>query len=69
MKLSKISQLNDLSMNELEDEILSTKKKISQLKVDKSIYKDSKSNIIKYNKHRLCQLLTMRTKKISKIKK
>jgi large subunit ribosomal protein L29 len=66
MKIPKISQFDNLNITELEEEIISTKKKIFQLRVDKSIYKNS-SNIIKYNKHRLCHLLTMRTKKTFKI--
>lgn len=62
MSLPKISEIQNLSQQELEKEILKVKKQIFQLKMDQKSYRPFKPHIYQHSKHRLSQLLMVKGK-------
>jgi large subunit ribosomal protein L29 len=59
MPLSKASELRKLTDQELEDEILSAKRQLFELRFQRGTRRLEKTHEIKHNRHRLAQLLTI----------
>jgi large subunit ribosomal protein L29 len=59
MSLSKASELRKLSSQELEDEILSVKRQLFDLRFQRGTRRLEKTHEIKHKRHRLAQLLTV----------
>lgn len=59
MALPKIADARNLSDGDLEDEILSVKKKLFELRLLKATRRLEKMHEIKHTRHKLAQLLTV----------
>lgn len=66
MSFSKISELEKLSKNKIEEQILEIKKDIINLKIKQATKQQIKSHIFKHKKHTLAQLLMLEKKIIQK---
>lgn len=59
MSLPKISEIRDLSDQELNEQILETKKQLFELRFQKATRQLDKSHLFKHTRHRLAQLMTV----------
>jgi large subunit ribosomal protein L29 len=59
MPLPKISEVRDLRDQELEEQIVATKRPLFELRVQKGTRQLDKSHRFKHARHRLAQLLTL----------
>jgi len=59
MPLPKISEVRDLSDQELGDEILAAKKQLFELRFQKATLRLEKFHLFKHTRHRLAQLMTV----------
>jgi large subunit ribosomal protein L29 len=59
MALPKIAEIRDLSNEELETEIIATKKQLFELRMQKGTRQLQKPHLFKHTRHRLAQLLTI----------
>ena len=59
MPLPKISEVRDLSDQELEEQIVATKRQLFELRFQKGTRQLDKSHRFKHTRHRLAQLLTL----------
>lgn len=59
MPLPKISEVRDLSDQELGDEILAAKKQLFDLRFQKATRRLEKFHLFKHTRHRLAQLMTV----------
>ena len=63
MPLPKIEDARKLSEQELADEIVATKKRLFELRLQKATGRLEKTHEFKHNRHRLAQLLTVEREK------
>jgi len=59
MSLPKISEVRDLTAQELEEQIVATKRQLFELRFQKGTRQLEKSHQFKHARHRLAQLLTV----------
>lgn len=59
MPLPKIDEVRDLSDQELEEQIVATKRQLFELRFQKGTRQLDKSHRFKHTRHRLAQLLTI----------
>jgi large subunit ribosomal protein L29 len=59
MALSKISEFRDLSDQDIEEQIVATKKELFQLRFEKGTRRLEKPHQFKHTRHRLAQLMTL----------
>lgn len=59
MPLPKMSEIRDLSEQELEAQIIATKRELFDLRFQKGTRQLDKSHRFKHTRHRLAQLLTL----------
>lgn len=59
MSLPKMSEIRDLSEQELEAQIIATKRELFDLRFQKGTRQLDKSHRFKHTRHRLAQLLTL----------
>lgn len=69
MSLPKISEILDLERNQLEKEILETKKQLFDLRFKKGTRQSFQPHSFSHLKHRLGQLLMIQTQKLSTTKR
>ncbi len=66
MAFSKISDFQNLSDSELEQQILATKRELFQLRMQKATKQLEKPHLFKHTKHRLGQLHTLEAQRKQK---
>jgi large subunit ribosomal protein L29 len=59
MSLPKISEIQDLSAEELDEQIVATKRLLFDLRFQKGTRRLEKSHQFKHTRHRLAQLMTV----------
>ena len=59
MALPKIADVRSLNPEELADEVVATKRKLFELRLQKATGRLEKTHEFKHNRHRLAQLLTV----------
>lgn len=59
MPLSKVSEIRELSDEELQDQIVEAKKQLFDLRFQKATRQLEKHHLFKHTRHRLAQLLTV----------
>nr|YP_010337750.1 ribosomal protein L29 [Sahlingia subintegra]UNJ17335.1 ribosomal protein L29 [Sahlingia subintegra] len=59
MVKSAIKEYRSLSLEEIEEKIIETKKEIFSLRLKKATKQLEQTHLFKYNKHILCQLITV----------
>ncbi len=65
MPLPKISEVRDLSDQEIADQIIAVKKQLFQLRLQKATRQLEKPHSFKHAKHRLAQLLTVEHERLT----
>ena len=63
MSLPKIQDINKLTLKEIEEKILELKKEILTLNIKKATKQNIKPHTLKHIKHKIAQLLTLKTSK------
>ncbi len=63
MPMPKIDEVRSLSDQELSDEILSVKKELFELRLQKATRQLNQTHLIRQRKHKLAQLLTVETER------
>nr|YP_010902722.1 ribosomal protein L29 [Hypnea nidulans]WCH54577.1 ribosomal protein L29 [Hypnea nidulans] len=63
MGFNKISNFQNLSIEEIDNHIFKRKKDILDLQIQKSTKQSIKNHQFKHKKHEIAQLLTLKTKK------
>lgn len=63
MPMPKIDEVRSLSDQELSDEILSVKKELFELRLQKATRQLNQPHLIRQRKHKLAQLLTVETER------
>nr|YP_010336362.1 ribosomal protein L29 [Goniotrichopsis reniformis]UNJ14768.1 ribosomal protein L29 [Goniotrichopsis reniformis] len=65
MSLPKISEVRKLTISEISQEIISSKRALFDLNFKKATKQPFKSHLFKHTRHRLAQLLTIESEKKS----
>nr|YP_010903716.1 ribosomal protein L29 [Hypnea wynnei]WCH56568.1 ribosomal protein L29 [Hypnea wynnei] len=63
MGFNKISQFQDLNIQEIDENIFKLKKEILDLQIKKSTKQSIKNHFFKHKKHKIAQLFTLKTQK------
>nr|QCI07265.1 ribosomal protein L29 [Hypnea pannosa] len=63
MGFNKISNFQNLNIEEIDENILKLKKEILDLQIKKSTKQSIKNHYFKHKKHEIAQLLTLKTQK------
>jgi large subunit ribosomal protein L29 len=63
MALSNFQDLKELDNNQIEDEIINSKKELFNLRLQRATRQSFKSHNFKHLKHKVAQLLTLETQK------
>ena len=64
MALPKIADARNLNPEELADEIVATKRKLFELRLQKATGRLEKTHEFKHNRHRLAQMLTVERERL-----
>jgi large subunit ribosomal protein L29 len=57
MSLSKFSEIKQLSLEEIDKELINLKTELLKLKIKRSVFKKIKPHLFKHLKHRISQLM------------
>lgn len=64
MKLKKIEEIKNMDITTIQNEIIFLKKELFHLRIKKGTRQTFKSNLVKLNRHRLNQLISVEYQKI-----
>jgi large subunit ribosomal protein L29 len=64
MKLKKIEEIKKIDIKEIQSDIISLKKELFELRIKKGTRQTFKPHLIKLNRHRLNQLISVEYQKI-----